>query len=194
MKTTAVGIGFMVWAWLGVGGAQAFSVSYEQKVTKGREVYAAKVAMKDEMFRMEAKVEGRASVIIRNAEGTYTYMPDEGMAMKLPLLDESQQPVKHADNYAQYLKEVKAQRLGSETVNGHPCDVYRFTDPSVKGATTAWVWTQKQFPIKLEIDSPDGKVIVELTNIQIGADIPESVFRLPSDVQVMDIGSMMKMR
>ena len=189
-----LGIVMVLVSGLAVGNAQAFSVSYDQKVTRKHEVFTGKVAMKDEMFRMEANVEGKVAITIRNSDGIYTYMPDEGMAMKLPSVDSSQQPVQHAENYKQYLEKVHAEHIGNEIVNGHPCDVYRFNDPSVKGTTTAWVWTEKLFPIKMEIDAPDGKTVVELTNIQIGANIQDSMFRLPPGVQVMDMGSMMQMR
>src|SRR3989338_5443696 len=140
--------------------AQAFSVSYDQKVTRGRESFTGKVAIKDEMFRMEAKVEGKGAITIRNSEGLYTYMPEDGLAMKLPSLDQGQQPVEHADNYQAYLNKLNAEHIGTETINGYACDVYRFKDPALNGITTAWVWKKKSFPIKIETDGSDGKTTI----------------------------------
>ena len=194
MKRIGRMAGVVLGCCLATPGAEAFSVSYDQKVTKSREVFAAKVAIKDNLFRMETAAEDQTSVTIRNPNGIYTYLPKEGMAMKLPALNQAQQPLEHADNYPAYLQERHAERIGSETINGHPCEVYQFTDPALKGTTTAWVWKEKEFPSKMEIDGPDGTMVVELTNIQLGAAIQDSMFQLPPDVQVMDVGSMMNMR
>lgn len=194
MKLIAKGVGVVLGMCLAAAEAQAFSASYDQKVTQGSQVITGKVTLKDERFRMDAVVEGQAAVTIRNASGTYTYLPAEGMAMKISGLDPSQQPVQHAGNYQQYLQERQAERIGTDTIDGHPCEVYRFTDPSIRGTTTAWVWTEKQFPLKLEIDGPTGKTLVELTNIQVGVAVSDATFELPAGVQVMDFGAMMNMR
>ena len=194
MRVITAGIGVALGMCLVGAEAQAFSAAYDQKVTQGSQVVNGKVTMKDEMFRMEATVDGQTAVTIRNASGIYTYMPKEGMAMKMPGLDPSQQPVQHADDYQQYLQERQAERIGADTFDGHPCEVYRFTDPAIQGTTTAWVWTEKQFPIKMEIDGPKGKTVIELTNIQLGMAVQDAMFELPAGVQVMDMGSMMNMQ
>ncbi len=194
MRGLAIGVGLVLGVCVAGAQAQAFSASYDQKVTQGGQVITGKVTLKDEQFRMDALVEGQASVTIRNASGTYTYLPAEGMAMKISDLDASQQSVQHAENYQQYLQERQAERIGTDTIDGHSCEIYRFTDPSVQGTTTAWVWTEKQFPLKLEIDGPKGKTLVELSNIQVGVAVPDATFELPAGVQVMDFGAMMNMR
>lgn len=183
-----------VWlSWCMMAEVWAFSASYDQKITRGNQVVTAKVTLRDDRFRMEATVEGGTMVTIRNSEGIYTYMPQEGMAMKLPMLDPSQQPVQNADNYQAYLRQQQAQFIGSEVIKGYSCDVYRFADSMMRGTTTAWVWQEKQFPVRLEIDAPDGKTVIEFANVQLGILAPDSAFQLPPGVQVMDMGSMMQM-
>jgi outer membrane lipoprotein-sorting protein len=174
--------------------ASAFSASYDQKTTQGRQVFQSKVSLKDELFRMDATVQGLATIIIRNAEGTFTVMPSEGVAMKTPRLQPGQGPVRGAGNYEQYLQEQHAERIGSETIDGHACDIFRYTDSETGELTTAWVWTEKQFPVKFETDGSGGKTLVELSNIQIGAAIPDETFQLPAGMQVMDMGNLMGMR
>ena len=186
-------LGIVLGVGLAAGEASAFSVSYDQTVTHGRDVVTAAVALKDGMFRMDATVGGQVSVIIHNQEGTYTVMPSEGMAMKMPALNMSQRPVQGADDYAQYLQQQRAERIGSETIDGHACDIYRFSDPDTGEATTAWVWKEKMFPIRLETDGRDGKTLVEISNVQLGASISDAAFQLPDGVQVMDMGSLMNM-
>jgi len=180
-------LGVLAWVGLAAGEASAFSVSYDQKMTHGREVYQSKVSLKDELFRMDITVEGRVSIIIHNAEGTYTVMPSEGMAMKTPNLRAGQRPVQGAGDYAQYLQQQHAERTGSETIDGRACDVYRFSDLKTGDNTTAWVWKEKMFPIRFETETSDGKTVVELSHIQLGVAIADEVFQLPAGVQVMDM-------
>jgi outer membrane lipoprotein-sorting protein len=176
------------------GEASAFSASYDQKMTQGRAVYESKVSLKDELFRMEMTMGGQTSIILHNAEGTYTVMPSEGMAMKTPQLQRGQGPVRGASNYAQYLQQNQAEQIGSETIDGRACDIYRFTDPETGDLTTAWVWKAKMFPIRYETEGAQGKTLVELSNIELGAAIPDEAFQLPDGVQVMDMGNLMGMR
>ena len=187
-------LGVLAWMGLAAGEASAFSASYDQTITHGRAVYQSKVSLKDALFRMEMTVDGQASIIIHNAEGTYTVMPSEGMAMKISRPRPGQGPVRGADNYAQYLQQQHAERTGSETIDGRACDIYRFTDAETGQLTTAWVWKDKMFPIRIETDGSEGKTLTELSNIQLGAAIADEAFQLPAGVQVMDMGALMGMQ
>ena len=187
-------LGVVLGVSLAAGEAAAFSVSYDQKTTQGRQVTNAKVSLEDELFRMETTAQGQTAVILHNREGTFIIMPSEGMAMKSAALHPGQQPIRGAGNYAQYLEERQAERIGAETVGGYACDIYRFTDPEAGGAITAWVWTEKMFPIRFDIEGPDGKTLIELSNLQLGATILDAAFQLPAGVAVMDMGALMNMQ
>lgn len=186
-------LGVIVGTGLAAGEAAAFSASYDQTTTQGRKVMTAKVSLKDELFRMETTAEGQTAIILHNREGTFTVMPSEGMAMKTAARHPGQRPIRGAGNYAQYLKERQAERIGAETVGGYACDIYRFLDPEDGSTVTAWVWKDKTFPVRFEIDGADGKMLVELSNLQLGATIPDADFQLPAGVEVMDLGALMKM-
>ena len=173
--------------------AWGFSASYDQQVTQGDHTYAAQVTIKDHQFRIESTVEGVTSVTIRTHDGiVYNYLPQEGMAMTVPMPVGVQQPIEAGAAYTQYLQEHQAQLLRTETLDGHLCEVYRLTDPQVGGVTTAWVWKEQQFPIRLEITQPAGQMVVRLMNIRFEISAPNSFFELPAGVEVMDAGSMMK--
>jgi len=169
--------------------AGAFSASYDQKITHGKDMFMSKVTMHDEMFRIEATMEGETSVTLRNHDGVYTYLPKLGMAMKLPANAETPRPMENAESYPAYLKERNAERIGADAVNGYPCTVYRFTNPATNEMTKVWVWKEHEFPVKLELKGDSGTTVVELTNIQLGGVVPESAFQLPAGVQVMSVGS-----
>ncbi len=171
--------------------AEAFSASYDQTVTGSQGTMTSKIVLRDGQFRIESVMGGSTSITIRNAEGVFTYLPQEGIALRMPALNASQQPVQGADNYPKYLQEHNARLVRSESWHGMNCDVYEFTDPELKGTTTAWVWKEKQFPVRMEMHGPDGLVTVELSNIQVGVAVQEAMFHLPPNVKPMDMGSTM---
>jgi outer membrane lipoprotein-sorting protein len=190
MRARIVVIGMALGVGLAGTGAEAFSVAYDQKTTLGRQVMTGRVSIKDQLFRNDMSEGGQQMAIIRNATGTYNYMPAENMAMKLSALNPTQRPLEGADNYLQYLAQRKATKVGSETVDGHPCDIYTYTDPDTGDAVKAWVWVRKKFPVKLEMSGAKGTIVMEFQNIEIGASIPDSHFELPPNVQVMDMGNL----
>ena len=51
--------------------AQAFSASYDQKATPGRAVITSKVILQDDVFRIDATLDGVTSITIRNHQGIY---------------------------------------------------------------------------------------------------------------------------
>lgn len=178
----------------------AFSVTYDQQVTLGSRVMRSKVMVDNQRARIESAMEGMEQIILKNEHDIYSYMPKTGIAMKMPSLEASQGVVEHPEDYLGYLNEQHAKLIGSETVNGYACDIYTFTDPTSRAGTKAWVWKEKKFPVKLEQETPEGTMLLELTNIQLGAKIPDSAFELPPGVQLMDLqaggmdmGKMMEM-
>lgn len=185
----AVAVGLVL---AGAVEASAFTATYDQRAKVAGKTMASKVSMKNEKFRMETTMDGMASVIIHNENGTFIVMPDQGMAMKTGL-QTGQGAIAGADNYAAYLQANNAQQIGTETINGQACDIYQFTDASTGEATKAWVRQDIQFPTRLEIASPKGKVEVDITNVRLNAPLADSQFELPPGVQAMDMGNMMGM-
>ena len=169
--------------------AAARSIAYDQKTIVDDEVTMAKVIMQDEKFRMEAVQEGTRTVAIRNNRGIFTYLPDERLAMKLPALETSQGGViEDLNDYVGYVNQHNGKVISQETVNGKSCDVYQFVDPANGNATTAWVWTEQQFPLRLETDGPEGKIITEFLNIQFDVPVDPSMFEIPAGIEVVDPG------
>ncbi|MBI3020952.1 MAG: hypothetical protein HYY59_03000 [Candidatus Omnitrophica bacterium] len=181
-----VGLGVCA-ACLGAGELLAFSASYDQAITQGAETWTFKVIIRDERFRVEAGVGDEREIAIRNQDGIYQYIPKEGIAVKLPMLDALVKPLDGLSDYPGYLNARQAERLPPETVGGHPCDVYRFVDADAHETTTVWVWSEKQFPVRLEIDGANGKRVVELTNIRLGITVDGFAFELPSGIKLIDL-------
>ena len=110
------------------------SVAYDQTTSMGGDVSHSKVMIKDTLFRMETEAEGTRSIVIRNPRGIFNYFPDEGRAMKLPMLTPAQRPMHDVTDYSDHLKQMEAKQVGAEVINGYPCDVYEFTDRTAVSA------------------------------------------------------------
>ena len=97
---------------------------------------------------------------------------------------------------------VENTKLGDETIDGHPCEKNKVivTDES-KHRTEAVVWNAKdlkKFPLQMQIDQPDAKVIMRYTEVQLAKpdakqfDAPEG-FKKYASVEKLMQESMMKM-
>lgn len=180
----------IVLAW--AAAALAYSVSYDQKMTVKGQVINSKVLYKDSQFRIETAVQGMKTYLIKNQRGLFQYLPDQAMAMSLQGLMPGQAMIEDPEDYLAYLKKRNAQYLGSELIGGKRCDVYQFDDPNARGTVKAWVWKEKRFPVRLEIDGAQGNMVIEISNVLVGAGIRDTVFQLPEGVQVMSMGQMMQ--
>ena len=173
----------------------AFFASYEQSITMTDDVVStSKVLIKDEKLRIESSAGGMTQVLIRNPQGMYTYSPEQKLALKLPDVPFPMGPMDDPEHYLEQLKEQEAVVIGTETIRGYICNVYQFQNPNEDGTTTAWVWTERGFPVRIEMESPRGTTTVELTNIDLDTEIPDAAFEFPLDVNVLDPGRIREMQ
>ena len=164
----------------------AFQAVFDQEISVGGEqIGKFKIHLKDNKMRVESLGGPVRAILIRNSDGLFNYLPDRNVAARMT-------QASHANladdipNYMDYLKENNASKLGSETVNGYPCDIYEFFEPISRGKSKAWVWTGKNFPVKIEVDTPQGLTIVTFANIQLDTEIDDELFKVPSSVQIID--------
>ncbi len=178
----------------GRASAYAFSVSFEQRVRspKDGQLYTGQVRMKDDKMRIEQSAQGMRMVMLRNEQGMFNYMPDNGMAMKIPELQFKQQAMPQSDDYLGYLEQLQAKKVGSEKIRSYECDIYLYTDPEDGAQVKVWVWTKgpKPFPVQIERAGKDGTLVFEVDKVKFDAPMDDSLFRLPEGVQVMDMGSL----
>ena len=166
----------------------AFSVSYDQKVSvQDNAVATIKVVVKDEKMKAESDFGGIATVMLRNETGTYSYLPAQKMATKIPASMDRPNLTRDLPRFLDFLQENKAEKVGAEQLLGYDCDVYKFIEPTIQKEAKAWVWREKSFPVKIEVTAPEGLTTVELTNIQFDPQIDEAVFQVPTDAKVLDL-------
>jgi outer membrane lipoprotein-sorting protein len=139
-------------------------------------------------MRWEGNVEGQDIVYILNTaqETAYIYMPSQNMAMEQSFAEVSGEVGESPAEEAEGIPEQNPDVLGIEVWDGKTCLLVKST--SDQGDVTKWwLWTEYGIPIKTEITSHTGEIIVtELHNIEVG-DIAGSMFELPAGVQIMEI-------
>ena len=173
--------------------AFAFSVSYDQRVTVENNVVAdIKVTVQDSLMWAESDFSGMKTVMLRNEGGAFSYMPDQKMATKIPAAMDRPNLTRDLPHFMDFLKQNAGEKIGSEKVEGRDCDIYKFTEPTIKKEAKAWVWTEKQFPIKIEVPAPEGLTRVELSNIQFDPKIDAAIFQIPADVKIIDFAEAQK--
>lgn len=166
----------------------ALSVNFDQQVSVNESVLATvKVTYKNELMRAESEFQGMTLILIRNGKGTFTYNPAQKQATRLPKAIEKTNLTAQLPHYLDFLEKNQAVKSGSETLEGRECDIYSFTEPVIRRKAQAWIWREKKFPLKIEVESPGGNTLIELKNIQFDPEVEDSVFELPEDVSVIEM-------
>lgn len=143
-----------------------------------------RVWLKKNKMRTEFTAEGQTMVYLvdTNAKTMYMYMPAQNMAMKMDFGKAPQPMTKSIEAY-------KPAVVGTETLDGKICLVFEYTAEGIK--TKSWIWKEKGIPIRLEAAAPAGTVVMEYKNVEF-VDIPDSMFELPTGVQIVEIPFMPK--
>ena len=91
---------------------------------------------------------------------------------------------------------AKGKKIGTETVNGHACEIYEYNETSERGGTakqTYWLAKDlKNFPVKVVAEIGDVKVTTVNSDIELGAAVPDSMVTPPDNVKFQDMSEMMK--
>lgn len=172
--------------------ACAFTASYEQ-TTSGPGIEKPQtraVKIKDNKVRMDMDLpQGRGMAII-DSDNMYLYNPAEKVAVKLKTPKSADLGV--LSNYASYLKSLNAKIVGSETVGPYDCDIYEFMDPYINVPSKIWLWKAHEFPVKVEIKTPNGVTTTIMDNVKVGIPIDDSEFVLPAGVDIKEEAEMME--
>ena len=118
------------------------------------------------------------SIIDQDAKTMYTYMPAQNMAMKTSL-DQAQEP---AAAEAASMADYNPKTVGTESIDGKTCLVVEYT--AEQTTTKMWIWKDRGLPVKMEMTATEGKTTIEYKNYDF-SDIPDSMFELPSGVQII---------
>ncbi len=76
--------------------------------------------------------------------------------------------------------------IGHETIAGEYCTIFEYT-PTEGESGKIWLAAEKGYVIKIEVESPEGTVAIEFTEIDLNPSIPDSTFDLPAGVEIIDM-------
>jgi outer membrane lipoprotein-sorting protein len=137
--------------------------------------------MKQNKMRTEVSAGGVTAILLidHGAKTIYSYMPEANIAMKMDYAQQASQPV--TEEVAPII-DYDPHNLGTESIDGVSCQVYEYSFDGYE--TKIWLWKDRGLPLKIEMTTAEGKMTTEYRNYDF-SDIPDSMFELPADAQVL---------
>lgn len=172
---------------------QPFSADMNVKTSRGNDI-TGKYYFGGQKFRTDMNMQGRNvyTIIDPQSQTTEMVMPDQKMYMEMKGAGRGPAAQAMSDIRAydpsdpcKSFADHTCKKVGSDSVDGRPCDKWEITDKSGETAT-ACIDKKLMFPIRME--SKDATI--EFTHVKEG--MPDaSLFTVPSDYRKMDMGGMM---
>ncbi|MHB1135124.1 MAG: hypothetical protein ACYC4L_22355 [Chloroflexota bacterium] len=166
--------------------------SYEQVVSAaGQAPVTVKVIVKDGKSRVETTAEGEPLVILSNpqTQSAHVIFVDQKQAMQVPY--QSPEEGGTVTDPSVLVSDLQSsQPTGTETVDGQAADVYEVNDPQA-GPYKVWVSRDRRLPLKFEAMEEGELTTVTFMNYRTES-VPDSLFEVPADVEVVGIGSLME--
>lgn len=153
-----------------------------------------KVWISGKKMKTEMTIENNKtiSIVDGDAKVAYLYYPTEGTAMKTAYDEKAAQMVPTSKQFIDEMDASQVKVLETVTYEGVKCKVMLVKDKTSKAETKLWIWEEYGVALRIEaIDSDGGKMVMEHTNIKMGAP-PAETFQLPAGVKVTDMAEMMK--
>jgi len=173
-------------------GKQLTGLSYDYVLTAKEGQMTGQMWIDGKKIRSETVLQNRKiiSIIDGDANVAYTYMPEQGMAIKMAL-----DKAKTAEPPNRYISDVdtaKVKVLETTMYDGARCRVLLVQRADGKGETKLWLREDYGIPAKVEtVDSSGSKTVMEYKNIKVGQ-VPAEKFQLPAGVKVTDMSGMMQ--
>jgi hypothetical protein len=148
--------------------------------------------MKRGNMRMKANSAGMSMNMLKRGDDLYTWTEGQGAGMKM---NATSQPSKGpSSDYVNRIEQfrTKGRKVGNEKIDGHPCEIWEYTDEHGSHGRYWLAQDLKDFPVKAVIDSAGTKTTYHNTDIQVAATIPDSMMAVPSNVEFQDMSEMMK--
>lgn len=169
----------------------AFTAKYRQSMSgpDGAEI-VYQVWMSDKKMRMETDFGGETRVLLFNEDGRYTFLPAQNLYFKLPSLPVTQNDTNNPVEFVRQVKSRQTEALGTETVNGYLCDVYRYRDEDTSSIVTVWIWKEKEFPVKIGFAGGLVESTILFRNIEINQPVADDLFKIPESASEFNPNSL----
>lgn len=159
----------------------AYTAEYKQVLENaGGEPVYYDVWLDGDRMRMDTVIGGEKRVMIIREDGIYAYMPERKSYMRVPVMPKWPTGSRNPVDFAVWLKnKAEKESLGTETVYGYPCDVYRFRDEQSGSIVTAWIWQGNDFPLKIVLAGGLVESAVSFMDVRLNQPIPPETFQIP---------------
>lgn len=153
--------------------------------------------MKDKKLRMKTAVMGMNMNIVKSGDVLYQWQEGQTSGMKMSA--SMRRRGGPSADYVGKIDEIRARgkKIGKETVAGHECDIYEYSEATGErsGKQTYWLAKDlKNFPIKVVNESGGMKITTLNSDIDLKASVPDAMLEPPADVKFQDMSEMMKGR
>lgn len=198
-KAAALGI-----AALALGGAlraQPFSSAHWKSKSEmvggpqGNMTTESELWMKEKKVRVKTKAMGMDMNVVKSGESVYQWREGETSGMKMS--SNTRRRGGASMEYVEKLEDIrtKGKKVGTETVDSHPCDIYEYTDTESDRPMQQKYWLArdlKNFPVKVVSETGGMKITTINHDIELGASVPDSLLTPPDKVKFQDMSEMMK--
>ena len=200
MKRSVTFLGTLILLVLFVCSAFGAEYTADMVTTGPQGNMTGKLYVKGDLFRQDMVMQGQEQTILidEDKDLTIILMHAQKMYMEFPAMDdeEFQETMEvDIDSAEDLLKEnpdmATAEDLGTETVNGIRCRVFKVTyKEDLRGDSTLWISKELETPIKIVTNTSEGTSTMELKNIKKGGVSP-NLFSIPSGYKKMEIPGLM---
>lgn len=147
-------------------------------IKQGKMQMTGKVYVSGNKIRQETSMGGQTNVVICRGDKGLTWMLSPSQKTYIEAKG-AKSDLSGAAMDKELLKVAAKKKVGSATINGYPCEKYLYTFKDKQRGTMTQCFSKKlQVPIKTEIATSQGSVVVEMKNIKEGKQ-PASLFELP---------------
>ena len=158
--------------------------------------------MKEKKVRIKTKVMGMEMNVVKAGDYVYQWQDGQTSGMKMPANVRRRGGA--SLDYLEKMDEIrsKGKKVGTETVEGHSCDIYEYTEsPSEaesagqRGPMKGKYWMAKDlknFPIKTVMETGDMTITTTNYDIDLKASVPDALLTPPETVKFQDMSEMMK--
>ena len=161
----------------------------DMTMNAGGQVMNGKVFVKGHKFRQDMKAMGQNQVMIFDGDKKtgWMVMPDARMYMPLPKAGPGNVPT---TDQKELERKATRKYLGTENINGYKCEKYSYVFKDSPGTEmTQWISTKLQYPVKMIVESSQGRMVRELKNIK-QKKVANSLFKVPAGYQKMSMPGM----
>lgn len=147
---------------------------------------------KNEKTRIKSQVRGMTSHMIIVGDTIYQWIEGQPSGMKMP---KGAKASSSSPDYVSMDIRTKGRKIGTETIDGHVCDVYEMetNDQGQRVKHTGWLMRDKSaFQAKWVTESEKTKTTSMMRDVEVPANVPESMMTPPANVRFQDMAQMMK--